>query len=54
MAPGAKCPKCKYYLFVANERWETYGLTVWYHCANRMCSYAIKTFIANEKLKRKR
>jgi hypothetical protein len=45
MAPGGKCPRCKYYLFVKDERWEKYGVTVWYECASRTCSYAIKKFL---------
>ncbi len=53
MAPGGKCPRCKYYLFVKDEKWEQYGVTVWYECANGTCDYAIKKFLSNEAAKKR-
>lgn len=52
MAPGGKCKQCGYFLFVKNEKHEEKGTTVWYECANRMCNYAIKTFIPKPERKR--
>ncbi|MCA1601382.1 MAG: hypothetical protein LC775_01550 [Acidobacteria bacterium] len=52
MAQGGKCPQCKYYLFVTNEKEEPKGTTVWYECANRVCNYAIKTFIPKKDEKK--
>lgn len=52
MAAGGRCPECKYYLFVKNEKWEPCGVTVWYECANGTCNYAVKKFISNEETKK--